>query len=59
MPPPDDGRRFRELFLEELPRLNPTSHPARLPLFSGKWECIWTSKQELNFLVRSDLLGDK
>lgn len=54
----EDRRRFDEIFSVELPALNPTPDPARSELFSGEWECMWTSESELNFLVRSGLLGD-
>ena len=54
----EDGTRFREIFLEELPALNPTPNPARSPLFSGEWECLWTSEKELNFLAGAGLFGD-
>lgn len=55
----EDGARFMEIFCEELPALNPTLNPARSPLFSGEWECIWSSEKEINFLVGSGLFGDK
>jgi len=54
----EDGTRFMEIFCEELPSLNPTPNPARSPLFSGEWECIWSSEKEINFLVGSGLFGD-
>lgn len=54
-----DGARFMEIFSKELPSLNPTPNPARSPLFSGEWECIWTSEKEINFLVGSGLFGDE
>lgn len=54
-----DGTRFMDIFCEELPALNPTPNPAQSPLFSGEWECIWTSEKEINFLVGSGLLGDE
>ena len=55
----EDGERFKNIFLEELPSLNPTSNPARSPLFSGEWECLWTTEKEINFLVGSGLFGEK
>lgn len=55
----EDGDRFREIFCAELPALNPTPDPARSPLFSGEWECAWTSEKEINLLVRSGLFGDR
>jgi len=55
----EDGDRFMEIFKEELPALNPTPEPARSPLFSGEWECLWSSETEINFLVSSGLFGDK
>jgi hypothetical protein len=55
----EDGTRFMEIFCEELPSLNPTPNPARSPLFSGEWECIWSSEKEINFLVGSGLFGDE
>lgn len=54
----EDAKRFDQIFAVELPALNPTPDPARSKLFSGEWECRWTSETELNFLVRSGLLGD-
>ena len=53
-----DGERFDEIFFRDLPALNPTKDPARSPLFSGEWECVWTSEKEINFLVGSGLFGD-
>jgi len=47
-----------EIFNKELPALNPTPDPVRSPLFTGEWECIWTSEKEINFLVGSGLFGD-
>ncbi len=55
----EDGERFRKIFLEELPALNPTPNPARSPLFSGEWDCLWTTEKEINFLVGSGLFGEK
>jgi len=43
--------------LAELSALNPTPEPARSPLFSGTWECVWTTESELNFAVDKGLLG--
>ena len=54
-----DGERFMKIFFEELPALNPTPDPARSSLFSGEWECMWTSEKEINFLVGSGLFGDE
>ena len=54
----DDGDRFFEIFTKELPALNPTPNPAQSSLFSGEWECIWTSEKEINFLVKAGLFGD-
>lgn len=55
---PSDGDRFFEIFNTELPALNPTPDPAQSPLFSGEWECIWTSEKEINLLVKAGLLGE-
>jgi len=55
---PADGDRFLEIFNSELPALNPTPNAAQSPLFSGEWECIWTSEKEINFLVSSGLFGE-
>lgn len=44
----------KEIFFEELP-----PNPARSSLFSGEWECIWSSEKEINFLVGSGLFGDE
>ena len=55
----EDADRFRKIFLEELPSLNPTPNPARSPLFSGEWDCLWTTEKEINFLVGSGLFGQK
>lgn len=55
----EDGARFMEIFQTELPALNPTPNPAQSPLFSGEWECLWTSEKEINFLVGSGLFGDE
>ena len=43
--------------LEELQALNPTSEPARSPLFFGEWECRWTSESEVLFAAEKGLLG--
>merc|ERR1712151_916957 len=41
----------------ELAALNPTADPARSPLFSGEWECAWTTEKELTFVVDKGLFG--
>ena len=43
--------------LASLAALNPTESPARSPLFSGQWECLWTTESELNFAVDKGLFG--
>ena len=55
----EDGERFKKIFLEELPALNPTPNPAQSSLFSGEWDCLWTTEKEINFLVGSGLFGQK
>jgi len=55
--PPARQSRLDQLVTSELPRLNPTTEPARSPLFSGEWECRWTTESELNFAVDRGLLG--
>jgi len=52
-----DAKRFENIFLSELPTLNPTSNPTKSNLFSGEWECVWTNEKELNLAVRSGLPG--
>ena len=49
--------RLDELVTSELPALNPTPEPARSALFSGEWECRWTTEKELNFAVDKGLFG--
>ena len=50
--------RLEELFLNELPALNPTAEPARsAELFSGEWECRYTTVKELIFAQEKGLLG--
>jgi hypothetical protein len=51
-----DQQAFDETFAE-LVSLNPTEEPSRSPLFSGEWECLWTTEKELNFAVEKGLLG--
>jgi hypothetical protein len=49
--------RLEEIVTTLLPALNPTPEPARSPLFSGEWECRWTTEAELNFAVDKGLFG--
>ena len=49
---PEDQERFDSI-LGELPALIPMEAPARSPLFSGEWECLWTTEKELNFAVEA------
>lgn len=54
---PDEQRRLEAIVTSELPSLNPTPEPARSALFSGEWECLWTTEKELNFAVERGLFG--
>mmetsp|Transcript_3288 Transcript_3288/g.6478 ORF Transcript_3288/g.6478 Transcript_3288/m.6478 type:complete len:250 (-) Transcript_3288:260-1009(-) len=49
--------RLDEIITEQLPALNPTTEPARSNLFSGEWDCVWTTESELNFAVEKGLFG--
>ena len=49
--------RLDEIVTTLLPALNPTADPASSPLFSGEWECRWTTEAELNFAVDKGLFG--
>jgi hypothetical protein len=49
--------RLDEIVTALLPALNPTPDPARSALFSGEWECRWTTEAELNFAVDKGLFG--
>ena len=55
----DDAKsaRLDEIVTTLLPSLNPTANPARSELFSGEWECRWTTESELNFAVDKGLFG--
>lgn len=57
----EDRARFDKLFNEELPSLNPTYPQSAqcIEMFSGEWECRWTSEKELNFLVKNGLFGEQ
>ena len=52
----DEQARF-DVIMAELPALNPTADPAQSALFTGEWECRWTTEKELNFVVDKGLLG--
>jgi len=54
----DASKRLQmEEIISELSDLCPIDAPARSPVFSGEWECLWTTEKELNFVVQSGLFG--
>lgn len=43
--------------ISQLEALNPTPCPAQSPLFSGQWECLWTTEREINFAAEKGFFG--
>ena len=53
----EEQARFDEILLTQLPALRPMDEPTQSDLFSGEWECQWTTEKELNFAVSNGLFG--